>query len=197
MSATRRPSTASSRAKVQREVRTAFAKYDKGKDGFIDEDDLTALLTDLQGKPASKTDVLFALKAMDSSGDGRISFGEMCEYWEQLKVGHGGGKFNKLLVKDLVGHTRLSSYDLPPAAFAYGATTRGDDIGAKQGAVSAGLPHEMPPFPHLTAPACDLAPARSFVAVLTSWNGREGESPRIGASWKPQPVVPVYGRTNR
>ena len=109
------------RARVKREVRALFKKYDAASDGFIDQDDLKHLLGDLMGKEPNKIDLLYALKAMDTSDDGRISFDEMVKYWE----------------KDTVGAPRTSTYDLPPIAFKFGKGAPERLIGTREGVCSA------------------------------------------------------------
>ena len=47
--------------------------------------------------------------------------------------GHKGSKFNKLLVKDLVGKGRTSSYDLPSKQFTFGYVIPRDVNDAKEG----------------------------------------------------------------
>ena len=125
------------RARVKREVRALFKKYDAASDGFIDQDDLKHLLGDLMGKEPNKIDLLYALKAMDTSDDGRISFDEMVKYWEKMRVGHGGSVYNRLLVKDTVGAPRTSTYDLPPIAFKFGKGAPERLIGTREGVCSA------------------------------------------------------------
>ena len=122
-------------AALKREVRAAFSKYDKAGDGFIDEADLSDFITDLQGKKPTKSEVLFVLRGIDASGDGRISFDELYDYWVKAKAGHKGGKLNKLLVRDKVGAVRVSSYDLPPVEHSFGMKNAEQLIGAKEGAL--------------------------------------------------------------
>lgn len=121
-------------ATLRREVREVFARYDKGGDGSIDEADLTLLLRDLTGKQPTKSEVLFVLRGVDTSADGKISLDEFYEYWRKVKAGHPGGGLNKLLVRDKVGTVRLSSYDLPPANHAFGMKNPEQEFDAKDGA---------------------------------------------------------------
>lgn len=51
-----------------------------------------------------------------------------------------GGKFNRLLVKDLVGKTRVPSVDLPDSGFTYGKTVASDEFNAGQGAPPLHVP---------------------------------------------------------
>jgi EF-hand domain pair/Domain of unknown function (DUF4483) len=121
------------RTQIRREVKDVFARYDRGHDGFIDPEDLKALLRDLNGKEPTQTEVLFVLRGVDVSNDGKISFEEMCDYWERVRAGHGGAKYNKLLVKDRVGTVRTSSYDLPPVDHSFGKKNEDQEFGAKEG----------------------------------------------------------------
>jgi hypothetical protein len=128
--------TAAERRQVRRQVRSVFGRYDAAGDGFVDESDLVNLLRDLTGKEPNKIDLQFALKAMDLSGDGRVSFDEMVKYWEANVVGHGGSKFNKLLVKDRVGAPRTSTYDLPPLTHKFGKPAVEREFGTKESALA-------------------------------------------------------------
>ena len=47
--------------------------------------------------------------------------------------GHRGSQYNKLLVKDLVGKSRTSSYDLPSKQFTFGKVIPRDVNDAKEG----------------------------------------------------------------
>jgi len=126
------------RSKLKRSVRDVFARYDTAGVGFVDQEQLVPLLRELSGKEPTKTDVLFALRSMDAV-DGKVTLEELTGYWEKVKSGHSGAKLNKLLVKDRVGAVRVSSYDLPPHAHAFGRPnpeqefSAGDVLGGWQG----------------------------------------------------------------
>ena len=49
------------------------------------------------------------------------------------QVGHGGSKYNKLLVKDRVGAPRTSTYDLPPIAHKFGKGAAERVVGTREG----------------------------------------------------------------
>ncbi len=121
------------RSDIKREVRSVFSKYDVAGDGFIDESDLVAMLRDLNGKEPNKSEVLFALKDMDTSADGKISFDEFLAHWERVRAGHPGARFNKLLVRDKIGVARTSSYDLPPTSHSFGKPNAVQEVSAKDG----------------------------------------------------------------
>jgi hypothetical protein len=70
---------------------------------------------------------------MDLSGDGKVSFDEMVKFWEAREVGHGGSRYNKLLVKDRVGAPRTSTYDLPPIAHKFGKEGAERVVGTREG----------------------------------------------------------------
>lgn len=83
------------------------------------------------GKKVHQNDVLFALREIDSSADGRISYAEFKDWFIRAKVGHKGSRYNKLLVRDVVGKSKRSSYDLPSKEFTFGYTVPQDKHDAK------------------------------------------------------------------
>jgi len=119
-------------------IREAFRAVDTSGNGFIDKSELGDLLTKLEeAKPASErraihqNDVLFALREIDTSGDGRIAFPEFKAWFLRTNVGHSGHKYNKLLVRDIVGKSKRSSYDLPEKGFTFGYVVPQDKHDAK------------------------------------------------------------------
>lgn len=54
-----------------------------------------------------------------------------------VQVGHGGSKYNKLLVKDRVGAPRTSTYDLPPIAHKFGKGAAERVVGTREGELPA------------------------------------------------------------
>lgn len=114
------------------ELRSAFNSIDTSGNGFIDKSELGALLQRVNpGKPVHQNDVLFAMTEIDSSADGRIDYKEFRKWYTRTNVGHKGSSYNKLLVRDVVGRSKRSSYDLPSKDFTFGYTVPQDSHDAK------------------------------------------------------------------
>jgi EF-hand domain pair len=63
-----------------KEIRRAFDQFDTDKSGFIDRAEL-AFLADYLGETWDSEELEAAMKAIDSSGDGQISFDEFVAFW--------------------------------------------------------------------------------------------------------------------
>lgn len=61
-------------------LREAFDRYDADGNGFIDEREFGALISELGGG-LSEAELLTAFQAIDISGNGRIEFGEFRAWW--------------------------------------------------------------------------------------------------------------------
>lgn len=61
-------------------VRKAFEHFDKDKSGFIDRNELQ-LLADELGETLDDAELEAAMKEIDVSGDGKISFEEFYRWW--------------------------------------------------------------------------------------------------------------------
>ncbi|KJE93370.1 hypothetical protein CAOG_04169 [Capsaspora owczarzaki ATCC 30864] len=70
-------------------VRIMFDKFDTDKSGFLDSAELKSLCYDL-GHPLSPVELDLALKMLDENGDGKISYNEFAQWWQQQD------RFNKL-----------------------------------------------------------------------------------------------------
>lgn len=116
---------------AEAKVREMFDAIDTSGDGFISSSELGTAFRRMGMNP-TRSDVVLALRELDANGDGRVSFAEFVRYYKRFSERYGGSKFNRLLVKDLVGHTRKSGYDLPPEGHAYGKKVRADPEGAGQ-----------------------------------------------------------------
>lgn len=113
-------------------LRQAFRAIDTDNSGYIEKSELGRLMQSMDpSHTVTQNDVLFALKEIDSSDDGRVSFEEFKVWWIRTTKGHKGSKYNKLLVKDLVGKSRTSSYDLPSKQFTFGYVIPRDVSDAK------------------------------------------------------------------
>lgn len=111
------------------DTREAFDSIDVSGDGFISSSELGAAMRRLGLNP-TKSDICAALLELDANNDGRVSFPEFKKYFRRFAKRHLGGRTNKLLVKDLVGHTRLPGYDLPPEGHRFGKVLPRDPEGA-------------------------------------------------------------------
>jgi len=80
----------------------------------------------------TKGEFLEAIEALDSSDDDRISFTEFCAFFRK-KVSPGtSSKYNRLMLKSVIGRPKHSSYDLPGEYHTYGAKVPRDKEGSKQ-----------------------------------------------------------------
>lgn len=61
-------------------VKEAFEAFDKDHSGFIDKSELASLANEL-GETLDDDELAAALKAIDISGDGKISFSEFYQWW--------------------------------------------------------------------------------------------------------------------
>mmetsp|Transcript_24115 Transcript_24115/g.83733 ORF Transcript_24115/g.83733 Transcript_24115/m.83733 type:complete len:253 (-) Transcript_24115:71-829(-) len=113
------------------QIRSAFREVDTSNNGYVDKAELGVLLSKLTGRTAHQNDVLFCLREIDTSHDGRISYTEFRDWFIRAKIGHKGSKYNKLLVRDVVGKSKRSSYDLPSKDFTFGYTVPQDKHDAK------------------------------------------------------------------
>jgi calmodulin len=86
--------------KEMKELRKAFAKYDKDGSGSIDAKELAALAEDL-AEPLSEEEIDEGMKSMDSSGNGMIEFEEFVNWiaGERDKESHKGMKMRMLKLK--------------------------------------------------------------------------------------------------
>lgn len=167
-------------------VKSAFKSIDTAGEGSIDRADVGRLLQLLNpGHTITQNDVLFALKEVEITDDGRVKYTEFKKWFDRLRKvlaaclrrlprvwpllphhtttsttsdscsasatvrspplllsppcamcnvqGHRGSQYNKLLVKDLVGKSRTSSYDLPSKQFTFGKVIPRDVNDAKEG----------------------------------------------------------------
>lgn len=113
-------------------VRAAFRAIDTDDSGYIDKSELGKLLQSLSDSSITQNDVLFALNEVGAGADGKVSFSEFKKWYLRTRKGHRGSKYNKLLVKDLVGRSRTSSYDLPSKQFTFGYVIPRDVNDAKE-----------------------------------------------------------------
>lgn len=112
-------------------MRDAFQKIDTNRNGYIDRQEFSALLSAANVK-VTKGEYLEALEALDSSDDGKIDFKEFCAFFKK-KVSHGtSSKFNRLMLKSVIGRPKHSSYDLPGEYHTYGAKVPRDKEGSKE-----------------------------------------------------------------
>lgn len=112
--------------------RSAFRSVDTENRGFVHKSEVGKVLAALSpGATITQNDVLFVLNEVDVV-DEKVSFVEFRKWFQRAKKGHRGSKFNKLLVKDLVGKGRTSSYDLPSKEFTFGYVIPRDVNDAKE-----------------------------------------------------------------
>lgn len=112
-----------------KDMRDVFDAIDVSGDGYISASELGSAMHRLGLKP-TRPDVVAALLELDANGDGRVSFAEFKKYYHRFADRYLGGKVNKLLVKDMVGRTRKSGYDLPPEGHRFGKVLTRDPEGA-------------------------------------------------------------------
>ena len=62
----------------QEELRVAFEKFDQDRSGFIQAKELQTIMNKM-GRHVSKAEVEGMVKALDTSGDGKISFEEFAQ----------------------------------------------------------------------------------------------------------------------
>lgn len=63
-------------------IRKAFDEYDKDGSGFIDKGELSVLAREL-GEELEPDELEEGMKTLDTSGDGKVSFEEFIEWWQQ------------------------------------------------------------------------------------------------------------------
>ncbi|XP_052766258.1 squidulin-like [Mya arenaria] len=63
------------------ELRVAFDKYDRNGDGFIDKEELRAILQN--GKDCSQDELESLFKLVDDNGDGKIEYEEFIRIFTQ------------------------------------------------------------------------------------------------------------------
>lgn len=67
------------------ELRTAFDKFDRDGNGFIDEAEFAELLSSL-GIDLTPEKIQIAFMAIDVNGNERVDFGEFAVWWERRAV---------------------------------------------------------------------------------------------------------------
>ncbi len=67
-------------------MKAAFDHFDADGSGFIDKAEFAALSSDL-GELLDDEELTAAVKEIDSSGDGKISFNEFIRWWTNDKKG--------------------------------------------------------------------------------------------------------------
>ncbi|KAI7743829.1 hypothetical protein M8C21_026965 [Ambrosia artemisiifolia] len=90
------------------EMRQVFDKFDKNKDGKISKEEYVSAV-DILGNKTAKSDVAKAFKAIDTDGDGFVSF-------EEFMVAQGGVKTGDIKsafkVFDLDGNGKITAEEL-------------------------------------------------------------------------------------
>eukprot|EP00823_Brevimastigomonas_motovehiculus_P009779 TRINITY_DN954_c0_g1_i1.p1 TRINITY_DN954_c0_g1~~TRINITY_DN954_c0_g1_i1.p1 ORF type:complete len:468 (+),score=160.45 TRINITY_DN954_c0_g1_i1:138-1541(+) len=78
-------------------IKSAFEAIDTDKSGFIDRDEFNNLCIEL-GEILEKDDLTAAIKAIDTSGDGKISLNEFVRWWDDKKTDKKEKKKGKLFL---------------------------------------------------------------------------------------------------
>lgn len=104
-------------------VRAAFSEF--AHDGVLPRADVGNALRRL-GIAPTRSDLVVVLQELDPACAGRVGFDSFVKCYSHLAGGYKGSRFNRLLVKDVVGRARRSNYDLPPDTHVYGKVVTRD-----------------------------------------------------------------------
>jgi len=112
-------------------MKAEFNQIDRDRNGYIDRTEFAGILR-RAGVRMTKGEFLEAIEALDSNDDSRIDFREFCAFFRK-KVSNGtSSKFNRLMLKSVIGRPKHSSYDLPGEYHTYGAKVPRDKEGSKE-----------------------------------------------------------------
>lgn len=112
------------------QLRDFFDKLSGGAN-FIDRQDLVGLLK-RAGVQQTKGEFLETIEKLDINDDGVIHRKEFVEFFRKKIASGGNSKFNRLMVKSVIGRPKHSSYDLPGEYHTYGAKVPRDKEGSKE-----------------------------------------------------------------
>lgn len=112
-------------------LKRAFTEADENGNGYIEGKELAKVLR-AAGVQTTKGEYIEIMEALsDEDEDGRIDFKEFCMFFRGKIGTQTNSKFNRLMVKPVLGRSKHSSYDLPGKYHTYGAKCPRDSESAK------------------------------------------------------------------
>jgi len=114
-----------------KELQRLFRQCDVDSSGFIEKDELNAVIRGA-GVKQTRGEFLETLEALDPSRDNRISFTEFRAFFKAKVLAGNNSKYNRLMVKPVIGRSKTSSYDLPGGYHTYGQKVERDQEGSKE-----------------------------------------------------------------
>lgn len=109
----------------------AFKKCDVNNNGFIEREELGEVLK-VAGVTQTRGEFLETLEALLQDDRKRIGFKQFVGFFKN-KVSTGtNSKYNRLMMKSIIGRPKHSSYDLPGEYHTYGAKVPRDKEGSKE-----------------------------------------------------------------
>ena len=124
--------SAASMKDTRAQAQAAWAAADKDASGSLSLEEMREVLRSIMGAAPTPEQLHFFRESLDVDRSGVVTQGEFVEWYIRTAIGPQGHLLKRTLIADPVGHTRPTSYKLPPDTFTYGKGTAGNAVSAGQ-----------------------------------------------------------------